>query len=79
MQLPNEKGDIHIIKHLVNHGMPNPISSAFFSIPCLHCPIYVNTNCSLIITSRVYKVIRVLLQLSSTSGTKAIPSGFTGM
>ena len=36
VQLPNEEGDTHIIKHLVHHDMPcdpNLVSSAFYTIP----------------------------------------------
>ena len=36
VQLPNEEGDMHIIKHLVHHDMPcdpNLVSSAFYTIP----------------------------------------------
>ena len=36
VQLPNEEGDMHIIKHLVRHDMPcdpSLVSSAFYTLP----------------------------------------------
>ena len=62
VQLPNEEGDTHIIKHLVHHDMPcdpNLVSSAFYTIPIFPFQINFSFTCNIYIMVKVQATCKV--------------------